>query len=43
MNTSPDFGIELRNVTKTFQGSSESLTVLKDISFKVEKGCKLEK
>ncbi|MEE3233470.1 MAG: ABC transporter ATP-binding protein [Candidatus Latescibacterota bacterium] len=38
MNTSPDFGIELRNVTKTFQGSSESLTVLKDISFAIRSG-----
>ena len=38
MNTSPDFGIELRNVTKTFQGRSESLTVLKDISFAIRSG-----
>jgi putative ABC transport system ATP-binding protein len=38
MNISPDFGIELRNVTKVFQGSSESLTVLNNISLAIKSG-----
>ena len=38
MNISPDFGIELRNVTKVFQGSSESLTVLNNISLAIRSG-----
>ena len=38
MNTLVPHGIEVKNVTKTFQSNSDSVTVLKNINFAVETG-----
>ncbi len=38
MNTLAPYGIEVRNVNKTFQSNSEAVTVLKNINFAVESG-----
>ena len=38
MNEPSIFGIEVRNLSKKFQSKSESLTVLKDVSFSIESG-----
>ena len=38
MNTLAPYGVEVRNVNKTFQSNSEAVTVLKNINFAVESG-----
>jgi len=38
MNTLAPYGVEVRNVNKTFQSNSEVVTVLKNINFAVESG-----